>query len=702
MAINSEVVLSEIEPGDRMAQAVLARMRLDYDWRNRWLSSSGNNSISNSTIIDDTAFDRAAELFEALTSDSDSDDIPRVNLIHKAVEDFLSVAITNIPRATLHPKRFIGGAVEEWEVPIRIEIINMAVEVMNAFVKSILLENHYDDLIQRIVTHSAIFGVGYMYTENDTSLDTRKSYEVRDLVNADRDLSADEVERLSQLTNRVQLKAIDPRDIFWRHSVRDVKDEEMLRVSVVEQMDTKALRQMWKDSPYVEDAERQIVSGNLPFFIRASDKSTFFTTNNTDSTTSVVTMYELELMPMSRTVDTEDGGEMEFEYDDWIMHKITLAGRQLVDYEQWDSSEGPLRLPVNPIYLRKSVNHPYGWSLPLMLERSEEYINAVQSIIFQSALRAVSSQGVAIAVPNMGEEDLEELEHVLEHGGVARITGNNAQGPIDIRDMVMPMNFTQSSINPALVEAMSMQMSMFGTQSQEVDAGAISDARSGAAKRAQIAVADRPKTISINMMSEGIEDIYDNIYELIRIYHNEEVVVTVDTPGGPSDQVTLNEPYSRNVLIMDEKEISPENPLGIRSVVFETTLNSTLIDMRAKSDGRSDLPTDLISRYQMGAVLVQTQAIQPETFREFVLGANDTLKAFDDAVIQRKKDEALEQFLIQQAAQQQQAQQQGPQAGFTPDSFGGIAPQDQAADQQAQIDSVQGSPFASPSNPLAG
>ena len=326
MAINSEVVLSELEPGQRMAQAVLARMRLDYDWRNRWLSNTDGNSIGNPSVLDDTAFDRAAELFEALSSDSDSVDIPRVNLIHKAVEDFLSVAITNIPRASLHPKRFIGGAVEQWEIPIRLEIINMAVEVMNAFVKSILLENHYDDLVQRVITHSAIFGVGYMYTENDTSLDTRKSYEVRDLVNADRELTADEVERLSQLTNRIQLKAIDPRDVFWRHSVRDIKDEEMLRVSVVEQMDTQALREMWKDSPYVTDPQRQIVSGNLPFFIRASDKSTFFTTTNTDSTTSVVTMYELELAPMERIVETEEGEEVSFEYDDWIMHKITLAG----------------------------------------------------------------------------------------------------------------------------------------------------------------------------------------------------------------------------------------------------------------------------------------------------------------------------------------------------------------------------------------
>lgn len=695
MATKSEVVLSELEPGDAMAQAVLSRMRLDYDWRNRWLSNKGNNSFGNPAVLDDTAYDRAAELFEAMTSDGDSEDIPRVNLIHKAVEDFLSVAITNIPRASMEPRRFLYGDIADWEKPIRMEIIHMAVETMTAFINGVLLENHYDDLIQRAVTHSAIFGVGYVYTENDTSLDTRQSYEVRDLMNADRDLSQAEMKRIEQLTNRIALKVIDPREVLWRHSVRDVMDEDMLRVSVVEQMDTQALRNMWRDSDFVEDADKQIVSGNLPYFLRASDKGLSMSPTNTNSTTSMVTMYELELMPMERLVELEDGTEESFPYDDWVMHKITLAGRQLVDYQTWDSSEGPLRLPIQPVYLRKSVNHPYGWSLPLMLERSEEYINAVQSIIFQSALRAVSTQGVAVAIPNMGEEDLEELEHVLHHGGVARITGNNVQGPIDIRDMVMPMNFTQSTINPALVQAMNMQMNMFSTQSQEVDSGAIGAARSGAAKRAQISVADRPKTISINMMSEGIERIWDNIYELIRTYHADEVDVTVDLPGGIKESVKLNEPYVRNVLIINPDAISPENPLGIESVVFEATLNSTLIDMRAKSDGRSDLPLDLVSRAQLGAMLVQTQAILPETFREMVLAANPELKAFDDIARKKAEDDMIRQFLIQQ--------QNPPQdvTGATAGSFGGIAPQDQQADQQAQIDSVQGSPFATSSNPLA-
>ena len=699
MKVKTEVVLSELEPGDAMAQAVMSRMRLDYDWRNRWLSNVGNNSFGNPSVIDDSSFDRAAELFEAMTSDGDSEDIPRVNLIHKAVEDYLSVAITNIPRASMEPRRFIIGDVADWEKPIRLEIINMAVEVMNAYIKSTLLENHYDDLIQRAVTHSAIFGVGYIYTENDQSLDTRQSYEIRDLVNANRDLTEQEIERLMQLTNRINLKVIDPREVLWRHSVRDTADEDMLRVSVVEQMDTQALREMWRDSEYVDNPEAQIVSGNLPYFLRASEKGISMSPTNTNSTTAMITMYELELVPMERVVELEDGSEETFPYDDWVMHKVTLAGKQLVDYQKWDSSEGPLRLPIQPIYLRKSVNHPYGWSLPLMLERSEEYINAVQSIIFQSALRAVSAQGVAVAIPNMGEDDLEELEHVLEHGGVARITGNNVQGPIDIRDMVLPMNFTQSTINPALVQAMNMQMNMFSTQSQEVDTGAIGAARSGAAKRAQIAVADRPKTISISMMSEGVEGVWDNIYELIRTYHQEEVQVTVDLPGGAKEQVTLNEPYQRNVLIMNEDAITPENPLGIESVVFEAVLNSTLIDMRAKSDGRSDLPLDLVSRYQLGVALVQTGAIEPETLRELVLSANDELKAFDDAVKERKKNEQIKAYLLQQQLGQQQQQQEA--AGFSAGSFGGIAPQDQAADQQAAIDSVQGSPLASPSNPLA-
>jgi hypothetical protein len=475
----------------------------------------------------------------------------------------------------------------------------------------------------------------------------------------------------------------------------------MLRVSIVEHMDTEALREMWADSPYL-NSPTDIKPGSFPYYIRKMDHNYMTMSDNTDSTTAVVTMYELEPMDMERIVEDENGREHRFPYVGWMMHKIVIAGNQLVDYQTWDSSEGPLRLPVVPIYLRKSVNHPYGWSLPLMLEKSEEYINAVQTIMFRSALRAVSSQGVVVAVPNLGDEDLAELEHVLEEGGVARITGNTSQGPINIREMVMPINYVNSPVNPVLTQAMQIQMGMFSSQSQEVDSGAIGAARSGTQVRAQIAVADRPKTISINVMSEGIEEIYDNLYELVRTYYKDEMLVSVSIPGGGKEQVALNETYERDVVIMDKASETPENPLGLKIERFSAKLNSTGVTMNAKTDGRGELPMDVVSRLQLGIALVQAGAIQPETLREFALSANEELKNLDDMIILQKKQEQLEQqyAALQQAqalARERQIQQGGTLGQLPAEAYTSVAPQD----IQADIDADPSSPFATQSTPFA-
>lgn len=701
----AETRLSQFKPGPEMAQAALERIRNDYDWRARWLGkgfTTGNGNHFQTMGSD--ALDRAADLFEAWTGENiDDPQIPRVNLIHKAVEDFLSVALTNIPKAQMKAHRFIGTKIPEWERPIRMEVIHQTEIVLNAFIRSILEENNYNDLIQRTVTHAAIFGVGYVYTGIDTSLDVRESYMLRDLLNKEEDLTVEELSLLNMLTNRIFVKTIDPRDVYWRHSVRDVTDDSMLRVSVVEHMDTETLREMYGSSKYL-GSPNDIRPGNLPYYIRTMDQNYITMSTNTDSTTSVVTMYELEMVEMERVVEDDSGNEITFPYTDWMMHKVVLAGDQLVDYETWDSSEGPLRLPIIPVYLRKSVNHPYGWSLPLMLEKSEEYINAVQTIMFKSALRAVSNQGVVVAIPNLGDEDLAELEHVLEEGGVARITGNTSQGPINIREMVMPINYVGAPINPVLTQAMQIQMNMFSTQSQEVDSGAIGAARSGTQVRAQIAVADRPKTISINAMSQGIEEIHDNIYELVRTFYKDEIVVSVTVPGGGKEQVALNEVYERDIVVMDKKEESETNPLGLKIEKFSAVLNSTNVGMNAITDGRNELPMDIMSRFQLGIALVQAQAIQPETLREFVLGSNEELKNLDDMIVLQKKQEQLEQqyAMLQQAQQiaQNQQIQQGGQLGGTqlpPDAFVGNAPQD----VQAAIDRDQSSPMATASNPYA-
>ena len=200
--------------GAQMAEAVLSRIRLDFDWRAKWLS--GTPGIANAQGLAASSIDgadnleKAASLFEAFTSQNAEDSsIPRVNLIHKAVEDFLSVALTNIPGTIVRVDRYMGY-VPDWERPLRLHILEQARKAVDAYVKSIKGRNHYDDLIQRVVSHSAIFGVGYIYTEVDKSLDVRQDYMVRDLMNKEDDLTEEELQLLDVLSNRIALKVIHP------------------------------------------------------------------------------------------------------------------------------------------------------------------------------------------------------------------------------------------------------------------------------------------------------------------------------------------------------------------------------------------------------------------------------------------------------------------------------------------------------------
>jgi hypothetical protein len=654
--------LSELE-GEELREAVLERFKDDYDFRYESLGRDGG-------------FEECDRLFEARSTDHDDDEtVPRVNLIRRAVEDYLSVALSNIPRAKLYAQRHLPATLPEWERDLRLEILSTAESVINAYVKTIMKDNEYNDLVQLAVSQSAIFGVGYLRIAVDRSLDIAESMELRDLL-AKAELSPEDMDRLEVLKNRVDICHIDTRDVYWEAGKRRAigkGDDVAQRVSYVERVSTLTLREEYEDAV---EAPELIRPGKFPFEIHEELPDH---RDRDDTQTAVLTMWELEPVEKARVITGPDGEEVEIAYTDRLLVKVVIAGGELVEKEVYtgipaddeDYEAGPLRLPIVPFYLRESVNHPYGYSIPLMLSLSEKFINAMRAIIYRSARKAVSTQGVVVAIPNLGDGDLEELEYVLEEGGVARLKGNT-QGPFDIKDVVMPLNYNAAPINPAMLQSMNMEMDMFRRQSQQVDVEELASARSGAAKRAQVAAADRPKSISISMLAKSVEACYMAVYELIKIYHTPMIGVAVEIPGGGREYVILNEPYRANILVEDDNAASPENPYGFMLQPFEATLNSVNVPMYAEAEGRGALPLDMIARFQILIALQQAQIIEPETVRDLAL--DEEIKDMDD--VARRRREA------QQAAMQQammmtqmmgdpntlnaQANSLGPLAGLAP------------------------------------
>lgn len=620
--------LSELKD-EELVQAVLERFRADYDFREE--------------VLDGGGFEKCAKLFEARSTDTDEDGIPHVNLIRRAVEDYLAVTLPNIPKAQLYAHRFLPGRLPEWERVLRMEVINEAEVVMNVYIKTILKNNEYNDKAELAVWFAAIFGVGYLKIALDRSNDLRQSFELREIMAKD-ELTPEDMDRLEILKNRIAVNHIDSRDV-WFEAGKRIANDEMLRVSYIERQSTHLLQEEYGDA--VEDPNL-IQPGKFPHGI---EDTIDMARNNDDSQTAVLTMFELEPVEKVRVISGPDGEEVEIPFTDWNLVKVVIAGGQLVEKEVTtgipDTEEGeepgPLRLPIIPFYIKESLDHPYGFSIPLMLALSEKFINGMRAIIYKAARKAVTTQGVVVAIPNLGDGDLEELEYALEEGGVARIKGNT-QGPFDIKDMVMPLNYNAAPINPVLMQSVDMEMSMFRAQSQAVDPDELRSARTGAGKRAQMSATDRPKGLAIAVLAKSIEEVWESVHELVRIFHNQEIGVEIEVPGGGREYIVLNELYERNVLVQAEEFASPENPRGFGVEKFSAKLNSTSVTMYAEAEGRGKLPLDMIARFQILVALQQAQIIEPETVRRLAL--DDEIKDIDD-VARRKRQE--------QEAQMQQA-----------------------------------------------
>lgn len=672
--------LAEIPEGD-LYEAVMERFTLDYDARTEALGT-------------EDALDRCTKLFENTSGSGDDDEaVPRVNMIRRAVEDYLSVAMGNIPQARLYAERLVPASMPEWQRELRLTLIREAEVVHNAYVKTILNREEANDKQERAVWQSGIYGAGYLKFDIDRGNRIAKLPQLRSIlrkVSAGGSITESDLTSMDTMATRIAVTHIDSRDVYWEAGRRSVG--ECMRVSHVDFHSTLALRAMYEDD--VEHPEL-IKAGQFPRKVGETRREK--QVRDADSVTARLVMYETEEVVKeveieSPSADPESAPEtVTVEFTDVRMTKVTIVGGQVAEREvtygvpdaDSDQEIGPVRLPLVAFYLRESPNHCYGYPLPLALEVSEEFINSMRAIIYKMAKKAVAAQGVVVMTQNLGDGDLEEIEAVLEEGGVARVAPN--QGVVDVRDLVMPLSYTAAPANPALLQAVDMETSTFNQQSQAVQQADLSSARTGAAARARLAASDRTKGMGVMAISRSVEECHESVYELVQTFHTEATTVAVEVPGGGRAAVTLNEPYSRTLIVQDDRARNEDNPFGFRLETFEDVLNPTAVQMYAQSDGRGNLPLDMVQRFQVLMALVEAQAILPETMRDLAL--DDDIKEMDDAA-RRRQAQAMQAQMAQQVAAQA-AGGVGPMAG-PPMGAQPVGPQPPAGPAPQQVAEMGG------------
>jgi hypothetical protein len=539
-------------------------------------------------------------------------------------------------------------------------------ESMNLYVKNVMRKadaaNHRD----RAVKHSAIFGVGYLLVDVDQSGDTRHSADLRYLINKPildeydpegnlvrEGWTEQDAKLYKLLSKRIRVRHIRSEDVVWQEGILTV-DDTMLRVHYMERFSTAQLRKVWNN-------DQILATTTLPTSVY--DETPQQAGGSPYNTTTVLTTYELVPYSLEKIAIAEDDTEIvSVRATDWFLVKTVIAGSQLLEKKVYSTVEGgrgeksSVKLPLVPYYLQESEEHPYGYALPLQLETSEEFINRMYFIMYKAAKKAVANQGVIINASALGKEDIARINTVLDEGGVVPVRGLPGQEQrLDLQKVVQPLNYVQSQLPAAMIEATRAEESAFQAQSGALNTAALDRSRSGAGKRAQVAANDRPKTVSINLLGRAQQRLHEVVYDQIQNHHTEYVAVPVDMPGKGRQLVVLNEPYERILPVFDQlgnpvtdpSAVEPGNESGIVMKPFRTVINATTTSMHAIPETRADLPADMLSRYQLLAAMQSTDTISPRTARDLTL--SDEIRAIDDA--NREKDQAeLERQQQQQLA----------------------------------------------------
>lgn len=634
---------SQIESDADLVQNRMKALKLDLQWREKH-----------------TDMDRCAELYHGNDDGEEQDGIPRVNKIQSAVDEHVSVALQNIPKVEMKAVRETA----RFENPLKQAVIKRAVEdseqTINAMMREIFRSNGFRDEYEKALRQAGIYGVGYLVTDLDQTMDVREDSRLRKLMKKPMDQwTKRDAELYRVLSQRVSIYQADARDVVFEHGHRSYGDGDILRASVIERASTHALRTKYQN--------QDIKPGTFPYYVEEDPTAD-------GDITAIVTTWELEPVFVEKTIE-RGGEEITTEFTTWKMVKTRIAGGQLVEKDVSDPFESRARLPVVPVYLRESEDHPYGDALPLRKEQSERFINLMRVIMYKSAKNSVSNQGALVDTTKLSPDDRQRVERVFDQGGAAAL--DNIPQNSSLEDIVMPLKMN-SSLSSAPVEAMQNEERSFQEDTNTLDMQALNRSESGAAKRAQVQASDRTKSVANHNIKVSKKRVYDNVYELVQLtYGDDELPAMVRSPDGGRNQTSLNQEAEAEVPKMSSdgktlaspERMSKKNPLGIIKESFKFKINDVTLPMVAETKAGGDLPGDPVNRFNLLLMYLQSGLITKEYMRELQL--SDELKIGDDAYRTQAKQR---QKALQRKKKQQMAAQQAAASG-NQESAGRIASQ---------------------------
>lgn len=595
-------------------------------------------------------YDKIACIYGRTSKDTNDEGSPHINLIRQMIHGFLGVLLPNIPSAKLIAERDIDPRLPEVERDIRSELLKENEEVNNALVESVLFSNDYRNERNKIISQSAIFGVGFGLVEPDYDLDPRNNEDARDLVERIQSGEIDEEEAQLRLEEaaRINMQWVDTRNVYLEYGRRQF-DANMTRCSYVEYVDSQSL-----DTYYDEDVTSRIgVAGSLV----GSEIDDEAESDYRSPSTPIVTFWELE--PITYRIGS-------IVVNDWFLVRVKVAGSAILEKEiytrkgleiKWEGSSfktirGAVRLPLVPFYVYEDTNHPFGYSMVLAQELHEEAYNRTVALMFAFADRQLQNGKVFYNRSALGPGDADAINHGLKNDNQVGIglTGSEYDEDSDIRKMVQVFPNVVPQVPASLMSFSGMLLQQFQLTGSMEDTAAMARTRSGSGKRAQLAASDRPKILSIENLLRSIEQVYQAVYDNIRaMYNGSERVSTLISPGGQRRQVIFNQSITEPIPVLnqnDEPVFNPafrsnDNVLGeVPPYPAHFVVNSTDLPMRAVADGRTSLPQNMVEKLQVLSLLLNSGAITPETFRN--LGLDKSLKDIDDS--SRRKAEGNQQL----------------------------------------------------------
>ena len=625
--------ISELDDEQKIVQRVQHQFYQDAQWRDRCMG--GRN-----------AYREMARLYENTSGKNPIDpDLPDLTRIRESVEDLVSVAMTNDPKAHLRQNEPIDL---DLKPEVRQFLLDQYIEAernINSYVNTIFAQNQYNDIRSDCLRQSGIFGMGCVHWYLDENVSSAKNFKVRRLVGKPVPEWTDEDWKVyNRAKDSICAKHIDTRDVFWQQGIRSAFSDEMSRVHILAKKSRKEMQALHPD--------KTIRSCRPPYYVRVQPEA-----SDQAETVGVLTTYQFETVDVIKEVGPEDNPTQRVAIRVERMVKTVIAGGELLERKIWSPEEeyedGPLRLPVVPYYLFESIDHPYGFPLTKALKAVQEFLNRLHLLIFQQGMKSVSPQSLGIIANKLAaDDDPTEIVRKLREGLPILFNSPDVQ---NINEIVQPIQNLASSVNPALLQMTRMAEDHFQKVSMAPNREAIARAESGTAKRTEIAAADRAKTPMIESTSKSEERSKDVCFEFLRSYRSEPHEASVRREAGNRETVGFNQDAvgflpvddpMTGLPVQNEAYESEVNPEGFAFDPVEYKENSLDIEMVAEAEGRGDLPLTFEGRMVTVASMLQNGLIALETGREIALP--EAIKARDDQNRQREAEQQMEAMMMQE------------------------------------------------------